>query len=179
MSQSRLLIVMSDLAWTSAALHLACAMSRRRQTDIVLLKMVPVRHPALLGTEAGALDFTQDDADVLKDMTATAEDYGVCLQIQVCPYANYWHALVGAAEALGVTAVIAHISPTTLPYWHHVRRWLLNRQLARQNQLLLTLDDLIPSLTWTPSLTLQHDLAVKLDRHQIHLTSSAMRNWNK
>ena len=52
MSQSRLLLVMSDSAWTSAALHLACAMARRRQTDIVLLKMVPVRHPVLLGTAA-------------------------------------------------------------------------------------------------------------------------------
>lgn len=168
MSKSRLLIVMSDPAWTSAALHLACAMSRRRQTDIVLLKMVPVRHPLLLGTEAGTLDFTPADAKALNDMAATAEDYGVGLQIEVCQFANYWHAVVGAAEALAVTAVIAHISPITLPYWHLVRRWLLDRQLARQNQLLLTLDDLTPSLTWTPSLTLQHDLAVKLDRHHIH-----------
>ena len=167
-SQSRLLIVMSDSAWTSAALHLACAMARRRQTDIVLLKMVPVCHPVQLGTEAGALNFTQEDAEILNDMTATAEDYGVCLDVQVCQYANYWHALVGAAEALAVTAVIAHISPTTLPYWHHIRRWLLYHQLARQNQLLLTLDDLTPSLTWTPSLTMQHDLAVQLDRHHIH-----------
>jgi len=143
-SQSRLLIVMSDSAWTSAALHLACAMARRRQTDIVLLKMVPVCHPVQLGTEAGALNFTQEDAEILNDMTATAEDYGVCLDVQVCQYANYWHALVGAAEALAVTAVIAHISPTTLPYWHHIRRWLLYHQLARQNQLLLTLDDLTP-----------------------------------
>lgn len=168
MSKSRLLIVMSDTAWTSAALHLACAMSRRRQTEIVLLKMVPVRHPLLLGTEAGTLNFTQEDAETLNDMAATAEDYGVPIQIQVCQYANYWHAVVGAAETLAVTAVIAHISHTALPYWHHLRRWLLHRQLARQNQLLLTMDDLTPSLTWTPSLTLQHDLAIKLEQHQIH-----------
>ncbi|MEZ4592671.1 MAG: hypothetical protein R3D55_16225 [Chloroflexota bacterium] len=168
MSKSRLLIVMGDPAWSMAALHLACAMSRHRQTEIVLLKMVPVRHPVLLGTEAGTLNLTPEQAENLKDMAATAEDYGVCLQIQVCPYANYWPAVVGAAEMLVVTAVIIHIPHTALPYWHRVRRWLLYHQLARQNQLLLTLDDLTPSLTWTPSLTLQHDLAVRLERHHAH-----------
>jgi hypothetical protein len=87
-------------------------------------------------------------------MAATAEDYGVgpC-RLSCASMPIIGMQLVGAAEALAVTAVIAHISPTTVPYWHHVRRWLLHRQLARQNQLLLTLDDLTPSLTWTPSLT--------------------------
>lgn len=168
MSKSRLMIVMDDKAWTLAALHLACAMSRRDQTEIVLLSMVPVRHPFLLGTEGGNLNFSPEDAAALKEMVATAEDYGVFLEVQLCQYANYWHAVVEAAEQLGVTAVIAHISHATIPYWHLMRRWLLRHQLARRSQLLLTLDDLTPSLTWTPSLTLQHDLAVKLARHHTH-----------
>jgi hypothetical protein len=158
MSESRLLIVMGDRAWTLAALHLACAMSRRSQTEIVLLKMVPVRHPLLLGTEASFLDFAAEDAAALADMAATAEDYGVSLDIQLCPYANYWHAVVGAAEQLEGTAVLTHIPHSAIPYWDNFRRWLLRRQLARQQQLLFTLDDLAPSLTWTPSITLQDDM---------------------
>lgn len=168
MSESRLLIVMNDRAWTQATLHLACAMSRRRQTEIVLLQMVPVRHPLLLGTEAGSLNFTQEDAEALRDMIATAEDYGIFLTVQVCQYANYWRAVVGAAAQLKITAVIAYMPSSPLLYSHRLRRWLLHHQLARHEQLLLTLDDLTPSLTWTPSLTLQQDLAAKLEQHHIH-----------
>ena len=164
MSESRLLIVMGERAWTLAALHLACAMSRRSQTEVVLLTMVPVRHPLLLGTDAGSLNFTPENAEALKDMAATAEDYGVSLNIEVCQYANYWHAVVDAAEQLGATAVIIHIPHTPIPFWSNLRRWLLRHQLARQQQLLFTLDDLIPSLTWTPSITLQEDMARMLGR---------------
>ena len=164
MSESRLLIVMGDRAWTLAALHLACAMSRRSQTEIVLLKMVAVRHPLLLGTEASLLNFTPDDTEALSDMAATAEDYGVSLDVQLYPYANYWHAVTSAAEQLGVTAVILHIPHSPIPFWGNVRRWLLRRQLARQRQLLFTLDDLAPSLTWTPSITLQDDMVRLLGR---------------
>jgi hypothetical protein len=167
MSKSRLMIVMGDRAWTLAALHLACAMSRRDQADVLLLKMVPVRHPLLLGTEAGSLNFTAKDADALADMAATAEDYGVSLDVQLCQYANYWHAVVDAAEQVGVTAVAVHIPSSAIPYWHDFRRWWLRRQLARQQQLLITLDDLAPSLTWTPSITLQDDMARMMDRHQV------------
>jgi len=157
MRESRLLIVMGDRTWTLAALHLACAMSRRNQTEVVLLKMVPVRHPLSLGTDASLLNFTPEDAKALSDMAATAEDYSVALDVQLYPYAN-WHAVVGAAEQLGATAVIIHIPPSPIPYWSSLRRWLLRRRLARQQQLLFTLDDLSPSLTWTPSITLQDDM---------------------
>lgn len=168
MARSRLMIVMSDTAWTMAALHLACAMSRRGEANVLLLKMIPVRHPALLGTTAGSLDFTPADGVALADMTATAQDYGVALDTEVCQYASYWHAVVDAAEQLEVTAVITQIPSSPLPYWSRFRRWLLRRQLASQHQLLLTLDDLTPSLTWTPSLTLQQDITLKLNQHQTH-----------
>lgn len=164
MSESRLLIVMGNRAWTLAALHLACAMSRRSQTKVVLLKMVPVRHPLLLGTDASLLNFTPDDAEALSDLAATAEDYGVALDVLLYPYANYWHAVTSAAEQLGVTAVIIHIPHSPLSFWGNLRRWLLRRQLARERQLLFTLDDLAPSLTWTPSITLQDDMARLLRR---------------
>lgn len=168
MEEPKLLIVMSDTAWTLAALHLACAMSRRGEARISLLKMLPVRHPALLGTPAGALNCTAVEAAALADMRATAEDYGVSLDVELCRYANYWPAVVDAARQLGVTAVIAHMPGSPLPYWSHLRQWFIRRRLARQHQLLLTLDDLTPSLTWTPSLTLQQDIALKLSQHQIH-----------
>ncbi|MFO7680733.1 MAG: hypothetical protein R6X34_11830 [Chloroflexota bacterium] len=167
MGDSRLMIVMGERAWTLAALHLACAMSRRNQTELLLLKMAPVRHPLLLGDAAGSLSVTAEDTKALADMTATTEDYGVPLAVEICQYANYWHGVVDAAAQLGATAVIIHIPHASIPYRHNFRRWLLNRQLARQGCLLITLDDLTPSLTWTPSITLQEETAVKLKHHHL------------
>jgi hypothetical protein len=164
MGKSRLMIVMGNRAWTLAVLHLACAMSRRNQVEVVLLKMVAVRHPLSLGTVPVSLDLTREDITDLADVAATAEDYGVFIDVEVCHYANYWHAVVDTARQLQVTAVLVHIPPTPIPLWGNLRRWLLRRQLARQQQLLFTLDDLAPSLTWTPSITLQDDMARMLGR---------------
>ena len=164
MNTSCLMIVMSDVRWTQAALHLACAMSRRDQAALLLLKMIPVRHPLLLGTPGGALNFSAVDAQLLELMAMTAEDYGIPLEIRRCQYANYWHAVVDAAEQLAVTAVLVHIPPSPIPYWQAYRRWWLRRQLSRQHQHLLTLDDLAPSLTWTPAITLPDDMATTLNQ---------------
>lgn len=166
MNESRLMIVMGDKAWTFAALHLACAMSRRSQTEVLLLKLIPVRHPSLLGTEAGFLDFAPEDAQVLEEMVATAEDYGVSLDVRLFQYASYWSGVVDAAAQLGAPAVIAHIPPSPIPYWQAFRRWWLRRRLARQQQLFFPLDDLRHSLVWTPSITLQDDMAHLLEQRQ-------------
>lgn len=155
MNQCRLLLIVGEREWTMTAVHLACAMSRRNQTEVVLLNMMPVRHPLLLGTDASDLLFTAVDAATLAEMAATAEDYGVPLTVHRFAYANYWPAIVDAAEQLNVTAVIAHIPPSPLPYWTQIRRWWLQRQLTHHHQQLLTLEDLTPSLTWTPSITWQ------------------------
>ncbi len=159
MNTSRLMIVMGETKWTLAALHLACAMSRRDQAELLLLKMLPARHPLLLGTPGGSLSFTAEDAQLLELMAMTAEEYGILLEIRRCQYANYWPAVVDAAGQLAVTAVLVHIPPSPIPYWQTIRRRWLHRQLTRQRQFLLTLDNLPPSLTWTPTITLPDDAA--------------------
>lgn len=154
MRETRLMIVMGDRSWTLAALHLACAMSRRNQTELLLLKMTPVRHPLLLGTSMGSLSFTAADEQALQELEAAAAEYGLSVDVKVCQYASYWHAVVDAAEQVDAAAVMIHIPPSPIPYWHHWRCRSLRRQLARQQRELITLDDLPPSLTWTPSITL-------------------------
>ena len=166
MKKSRLMIIMGDRGWTQAALHLTCAMSRRGAAEVALLKMVPVRHPLLLGTEDGFVDFTTEDATALEEMAATAEDYGVSLDVQLFQYTNYWSGVVDAAAQLNVTAVIAHVPPSRIPYWHDFRHWWLRRRLARQHRLFFALDDLTPSLVWTPSITLQNNMARLLEYYK-------------
>lgn len=166
MNKSRLMIVMGNAAWTQAALHLVCAMSQHDTSLVLLLKMIPVQHPQLLGTDAGLLDFSNDDAQGLREMSATAEDYGVGLQVQLFQYASYWSGIVDAAAQLDATAVIARIPASPIPYWQTFRRWWLHRRLARQQQLFFALEDLKPSLVWTPSITLQNDMARILAQRQ-------------
>lgn len=161
MNKTRLMIVMGEHTWTLTTLHLACALSRRRGAEIILVKMVPVRHPLLLGTAAGSMSFTDEDAAALEDLAATAEDYGVALDIQLCQYANYWSAVVDAAAQLNAAAIITHIPHSTLPYWYHFRHWWLRRQLARHQQKLLLIEELTPTLTWVPSLTWQEEFPLK------------------
>jgi len=67
---------------------------------------------------------------------------------------------------LGVTAVILRIPPSPIPHWQDFRRWWLRQKLARQQQLLLTLEDMTPSLTWTPTIALQDNMARMLERRQ-------------
>lgn len=157
MNGSRLMIVMGGRDWTLAALHLACALSRGSGAEVLLLKMIPVRHPLLLGTEAGFLDFTAEDVQALADMAATAEDYGVPLDVQLFQYVSYWPGVVDAAAQLDVSAVIVRVPPSFIPYWQDFRRRWLGRRLDTQQQLFFALDDLTPSLTWTSSITLQDD----------------------
>jgi hypothetical protein len=166
MNESRLMIVMDDSAWTLAALHLACAMARRGEATVLLLKMVPVRHPLLLGTEFGLLNFSDDEARILRDAWATAEDYSVSLDVQLFQYVSYWSGIVDAATQFGVTAVIARIPSSPIPYWQAFHHWWLRRQLARQQQLFLALDDLKPTLVWMPSITLQNDMARLLEKNR-------------
>lgn len=136
MTESRLIIVMDDRKWTSNALHKACALSRRSGAGIVLLKMVPVRHPLMLGDYAGYMDLSFNDTRALEEMAATAEDYGVPLDVRVFPYASYWPGIVDAAEQLRATVVVARVPPSHIPFWQKVRHGLLLRRLARQRQML-------------------------------------------
>lgn len=173
MKKFRLMIIMGDKAWTLAALHLACAVSRRGETELLLIKMVPVRHPALLGTEAGFVDFAAKDGLALAEMGATAEDYGVSVNVHLFQYANYWPGIVDAAAQLGATAVIARIPPSSFPYWQELRLRWLRLQLGRQHQIFFPLDDLQPSLVWTPSLTLQNDMARLLEQYRLNTFSTS------
>jgi hypothetical protein len=166
MNEPRLMVVMGEMGWTLAAMHLACAISRCGEASVMLLKMVPVRHPLLLGTEAGFLEFTAEDGQALAEMAATAEDYGVPLDVQLFQYVDYWPGVVDAAGQLGATAVIVHSPSSPIPYWQEFRRRWLRRRLASQGQSLFALDSLTPSLAWRPSITLQNDMARMLEQHQ-------------
>jgi hypothetical protein len=166
MNTSRLMIVAGEKAWTLAAMHLACAIARRSGLEVTLVKMIPVQHPLYLGTSAGMLNYSGTDTRSLKDMRETAEDYAITLNVQLFQYVNFWPGVADAARQLRPTAVIAQIPASPLPYLRELRQRWLRRKLAGQGQLFFTLDELTPSISWTPSMALQNDIAHSIEQHR-------------
>jgi len=148
------MIVLGERPWTMQALHLACAMARRQDITIVLVKMTPVIHPLQLGTEAGMLQLSRQDELDIQEFSATAEDYGVDFILEICQYANFIHAVVDAAEQLAVTAVFANVPPSHLQPWTQIQRWWLRWQLTWHNHQLYTLEQTGGKLEWTPAILL-------------------------
>ncbi len=146
MNQSRLMIVMGDFESTRNALHFACAHSRSSGAGLVLVKLTPVRHPGLLGDPAGNLDRIREHSLALADLAATAEDYGVPLDVCVCQYASYWSGVLDAAEQLAATAVVIPAAASRFPIWQRFHRRLLQRRLARRNKALLSPEELSPMM---------------------------------
>jgi hypothetical protein len=139
---SSILVQIGEPAWTSAALHLACAVARTHCYELILIKMVPVSHAGWLGTEFGNLNFTETDRRLIQDCSATAEDYGVPFSTELYQYMTLSEAIVDAAQDFNARIVIASLPQYKLPFWRKFLMWRMRCQLTKQRRLLYTLDRL-------------------------------------
>jgi hypothetical protein len=151
---ARIMLVLSDRQWTLMAIHLASAMARSRRGEVILLKLVAVRHPVLLADDAGYLDYTSEDRQAVWEFEKTAAAYGVPYSTVVCRYASYVHAVVDAAEQLGAEAVFAPHAASRLPIWSAVQHWWLRHSLTRHGRALYTLEHTGDTPDWSPAITL-------------------------
>lgn len=156
MEANKIMVVLADRAWTTQALHLACAMARRQNILVILVKMIPVVHPQILGTTAGYLQLTAQEERDIQEYAATAEDYGVAFTIQFCQYANYLHGIVDAAQQLGPRDVLAHIPDGRFVWWQRLQEWWLDKRLSHQKHCLHTLAEGSNPLEWIPTVVLSH-----------------------
>lgn len=153
MSETRYIVVLGEQSWTLRAVHLACALARRSEGQVVLLKMVPVKHPIQLGTPAGRLNLTDADRQALRDFGATAQDYGVEFRLQICHYAAYLSGVTDAAEQLAASAVFHQPLTGRVRAWEQLKTGRLKRALARRGCSLYSLEQAERQLTWTPAVT--------------------------
>ena len=72
-----ILVQMSEKQWTMPALHLACALARNTQAQIILLRLMTLAHPSYLGSEFGFSIPTSQECEDIAEYKATAEDYDV------------------------------------------------------------------------------------------------------
>lgn len=150
-----ILVQMSEPAWTMQALHLACALARNNMAQIILLRLMPVRHPSYLGTAFGNTPPANHEHNEMDEYAATAEDYGVALSVQPMQCVTTLEALVDAADQLDVDAVFAHISKSWLPYWQAFQTWNLKRQLSAAHRQLFTLDTMPQEDEYVPAIMIE------------------------
>lgn len=135
-----ILIHHADEQWMTQAIHKACSLARVTGTEIILLRLSIVQHLSHLGTSFGDTPFSQREINAIKGYVATAEDYGVTLQMQSMQCFDVNRAIIEAAQQSHCEIVFAHASPTRIPLLRRVRRFQLASAMHKARLTLVTLE---------------------------------------
>jgi hypothetical protein len=141
MTKEIIMVQIADRAWTLNALHRACTLARRTDSEIVLVKMLPVQHMNWLGTEFGNMHFTQQDRADLQDFQATVEDYGVPYSALTFQYFSLAEALSDVADHVTARLVFATLPKSILPFWYQFQLRGLCRRLSCHGRQLIAIED--------------------------------------
>jgi hypothetical protein len=156
-----IMVQIANKSWTMEALHLACAMARNSETTIALVRFMEVGHPSYLGTNMGNIAPTPQEYQDLQDYQATAEDYGVELEVRSIQCLSPLDVMAQAAEELDAEVVFARVPESAIPYWHKFQLWNLKRELSGQQRQLYTLDKPANVTEWVPSVTVNASVSNK------------------
>jgi hypothetical protein len=151
----KIMVQVTNKEWTMEALHLACALARNSDTVITLVRFMEVGHPSYLGTNMGNRAPTPAEYQELRDYQATAEDYGVNLEMRSIQCLSPLDVIAQAAEELEATVVFARVPESAIPYWRKFQIWNLERTLKGQQCQLYTLDKPADVTEWVPSVTVK------------------------
>jgi hypothetical protein len=147
-----IMVQMTDGARTLEALHFACALAHGKQDTVALVKMVPVQHIGLLGTELGLMNLTDADCKEIADCQAVAKSYGVEVEAHLFQYTTLAEAVAQAADYVDARIVFAALPQSTIPYWYRLQSWILRRHLTRHHRQLYLLEPGSGSAHWTPAI---------------------------
>lgn len=136
-SQTRIMVNIADRTWTMEALHCACIMARKTSAKIVLMKMIPVQHPGLLGTNLGYINFSYQEQQDVEDYEATIKDYSVEFSSHLFQYMTLGDAISKAAQEVKAQIVFATLPASLIPFWHDFQTQGLRRRLARHQRQLI------------------------------------------
>ena len=150
-----ILVQMAEEKWTMEAMHLACALARGTGAQVALLRLIQVQHPSYLGTSFGNKPPDAHEYRRLNEYAATAEDYGITLDVHSMQCLSTTDAVVDAAEQLEAVILFAHVAPSRIGYWRRFRVWNLGRRLAAKHCQMFTLDQPIGFIEWMPTITVK------------------------
>jgi len=162
-----IMVQMAEKSWTFQAVHMAAAIARSNNTDIYLVRMIPVQHIAWLGTELGQTGISSQEYAQVEDYRKTAEDYGVNLCLCQMQYHTLSDAIADAAENLDANLVFATLPAMKVRLWRKFLLWQLARRLQKQQRRLFTLEPDTGAEEWTPSVTLTSPKEAEARSHQV------------
>jgi len=154
MPEPRIMVVLGRPEWTLPAIHLACAVVTDCGGQVILLQMVPVRHPTHLGTDLGYLDFGPEEQREVEEYRHVTSTYGVGFSVCVFQYMAYASGLVDAADRFEATAVFARLPRRLVPWWGALERGWVRRALSHRRRGFYSLEPPEGEPVWTPYLTL-------------------------
>lgn len=134
-----ILVQFSDRHWTTQALHLACALARSNQTEIVLLRLNQVPHLSYLGSEFGDVPLTNREYDLVHQYASTAEDYGVPFALSSMQCISILDAMADAAEHIDAEVIFANVPEVKVRLWRNFQLWMLNKRFSKAHRTLYTL----------------------------------------
>lgn len=123
-----IMVQFSDEQWTLEAIHLASALARNLNGQVVLLYLSLAPNPGLLGW--GIVPPTLAEERQMQNYGAVAEDYGVVFRVQPVQFIALAEALVQTSDALGASALFAHLPSSPIPVWRQLQLWNLKRRLG-------------------------------------------------
>jgi hypothetical protein len=153
------LVQLAEETWTSQAVHLAAALARNCDAQLVLLRLIPVRHLSYLGSDFGSTPVTSEEYARLRSYEATAEDYGLALTVASTQAVSPLAAVAEAADHLDAQVVFACVPESRIPYWHQYQSWKLERRLRPRT--LYTLDNSLRLPNWAPHISVNVPEKVK------------------
>jgi hypothetical protein len=127
-----ILVQLADPLWTMHALRSACRMARDYQTDVTLLRLIPVQHVGWLGTELVEPHLPGGEYEALRSYLNIAQGFETTLNVQSMQYVSLGDALVDAAHYLDAVAVFAPPPQSKNRLLQKLQTWNFQRRLAVQ-----------------------------------------------
>ncbi len=131
MDNRPILVQLNANCLTVEVMHLACAIARGRESQVVLVRMIPVQHIGWLGTELGQCAVSIEENDLIKACKSIAETYGVVLETMDFQYAVLDDALAEVAVQANAQAIFATLPAYPVSWWRRFLNWRLKRHLTR------------------------------------------------
>lgn len=133
-----IMVVVDKRSWTIKALNCACRLALRRNAMIALVQLVPVTRIAMLGTDLGYLNFTQEDEDNLEDYTEIIESYGVKYSAHLFQATSArTKATLDAAALVDAQIVFATVAKSYWPRWQKFQLARLRSGLTKHQRQLV------------------------------------------
>jgi hypothetical protein len=149
------MVQLANAEWTQQAMHLACAMAFRNQTEVVLIRFMPVPHMGLVGEDMDNVKLSRPEQELVNGCHAIAQEYHVQLHFMNFQFYALTDALVDAAAYVNAQAVFATIPTRLIPYWQQFELWNMRRKLASTDCELYTLETDDSREKTTPSMLIR------------------------